>query len=437
MKQSTITTGYNKNIILNYLFKILSLMLSLIAVRLLLSFMGDKTYGVWVTITSIAAWMGSGDLGIGNGLRNNLADAFGKNDKERQSELISTSIHLLVKIALVLLFAFVILGELLVKFRFLSYQARSAMHITTFFFCINLVLGSSHSIAFGYQKSWLSSLTSCEDRLLIIIIVLLFQALKIKADLTLFAVVYGVSTLVPSIILFSIIKYSVAGFHLSIKAKPNSESKKNIMSLGVQFFILQLCGLILYSTDSVLINKFISSEMVTKYNLITKVYDTGNSLFSILLIALWSAVTYYYAQSNYSWIKSRVKNLIKLWGLYSLGVWGVSILFNNIISIWIGNNAPFYENSIIILFAMHNIMIAFSAIFVNVINGLGRIKLQLIVSVIAAIINIPLSIIFAVNCNLGIFGIKLGTFACQLISSVAMPIQAILIMKKWPTNSNN
>ena len=48
-------------------------------------------------------------------------------------------------------------------------------------------------------------------------------------------------------------------------------------------------------------------------------------------------------------------------------------------------------------------------IFVNFINGVGKIRLQLITASISIIINIPLSILFVRTFGMGIEGIVLAT----------------------------
>ena len=202
------------------------------------------------------------------------------------------------------------------------------------------------------------------------------------------------------------------------------------MNVGVQFFVIQVCGVLLYSTDNIIINKLFGSELVSKYSVITKVYDTGNSLFSIFLVALWSAVTYYAAKDNYTWIIKRVKELLILWMLFIVGVFGVSVSFNSIIRIWLGNEAVRYEKQLIVLFGIYCCVTTFSAIFINVLNGLGVIKVQLALTAIESILNIPLSVIFATKFEMGIFGVKFATFLCALINAVVLPLQVIVILKK-------
>lgn len=424
---------YNRNIVLNYIFKSTSIILGLIVTRITLGYLGATLYGLWVTITSVISWMNSGDLGIGNGLRNALAKAYGEKDQERQKLLISEAVNCLTKVAVVLLIIIVILCEFFLKIGILDGIVRIPMYITAIFFCINLVLGISQSIAFSYQKSWLNAATVCEFQVFSITFICFLQSMNVKASLTLFAFVYGICTTIPNFILIYILKKNIIQFQVSRWRVSSKEIQKTIMSTGIQFFIIQLSGVVLYSTDSLLINWLISSEMVTKYSIITKVYDTGTNLFSILLIALWSAVTYHIAQQDYSWVRDQIMKLLKCWCVFALGAVIVSIGFNCIVRIWLGNDAMYFESPLVIVFCAYCIMTAFSAIFVNVLNGMGIVKLQLGLAVIAAIINIPLSIFFVQNYDMGIFGIKLATLLCASIPAVVMPIQVISLLKKGCT----
>lgn len=431
---------YNSNVVLNYIFKISCMGLGLISVRLVLSFLGTNLYGLWVTITSIVAWMGTGDLGIGNGLRNELSKAYASKNHLREKVLISTAVKELLKVSFMLLLIFIVIESIFFRFGILNKTLSVPMLITTTFFCINLVLGTAQSVAFSYQRSWLCSLTSCESEILTILSVLVLFHYKFDANLSLFSAVSGFCSIIPNIVLILLLHFNKS---IDIKLSDirlhlwDSSIKDSITKVGIEFFGLQLCGLVLYSTDNVIINKIISSEMVTKYSIISKVYNAGTSLFSILLIALWSAVTYYMAQNNTDWIKKKVKQLLGIWVIFSLGVVLVSAFFNPIVNIWIKDNSFFFEKELVIIFAVYCIMTACSAIFVNVINGLGRIRLQLIVAIIAAVLNIPLSIFLAKSCNMGITGIKLATLLCQALLSIIVSVQAICIIKKWSNCNNN
>lgn len=62
-------------------------------------------------------------------------------------------------------------------------------------------------------------------------------------------------------------------------------------------------------------------------------------------------------------------------------------------------------------------------IFAYFINGVGKIKLQLVTAVISSIINIPLSIFLGRNMGMGINGVIAATIICLLLGTFLHPVQ--------------
>ena len=423
--------NYQKNVLMNYIVKIFGIVISLLSTRVTINYLGNNLYGLWVTIASIVSWMSSGDFGIGNGLRNQYAQAYAQGDKPRQTALIATGMNTLSKIAALLLFVGCGLCEVLIGFGVIQPELRFPMDITVAFFCLNLVLSVVQTISYGQQKSWYVSLAGTGMTASALVVVLLLKVMNVPADLVLFAFVHGVCSTVPNVVLIFLLKKKGTDIlHCGIRRNAKRELRKDIVGVGMNFFGIQICSIVLYSTHNLIINYLFDGEAVTKYSVITKVYDTGQNLFAIMLIALWSAVTYQSVKNNMDWIKGQIKKLLMVWCIYVVGVIGVSLLFNPIVKIWIGAKASYYEPALVALFAVYGITISFSAIFVNVINGLNQIKLQLIVSIIGAAINVPLSVFFASNLGMGIFGIKLATLVSAILTAIAIPIQVWFLLYK-------
>lgn len=427
-KSKNLSQEMRKNIILNYGLRGIGILLGLLSTSINLSYLGPNLYGQWATIASIAAWINYGDFGIGNGFRNEFAKAVAQKDSEKQKCLIITTARMLGLLSVVLFLILIVLTEVFFVTGVMHNSLRIPMYITNFFFCIDLFLGIGRSAAHGYQKSWLTSLAQSSTVILRILGVL--YLCNFTANLTVFALVNGVAGVIGNAVLLVVLAYQIKlSFEKEVRGYIDNSLRKPILGLGLQFFILQIACLVLYSSDNLIINSLLSSESVTKYDIITKIYNTGESLFSILLISLWSAVTYAFTKNDYSWIKKEINKMIMCWMAFSLGVIIVSILFNPIIKIWLGHNSIEYEWSTIGLFALYTIWGTFGSIFVNISNGLGRLKIQLIASSIEAIINIPLSIFFASTLGMGIFGVKLATLCCCIGANVFVPIDIIRYLK--------
>lgn len=68
-----------------------------------LNCLNQYEYGIWLTISSILLWIDQFDIGLGNGLRNKLAEALAKGDKEKARRLVSTTFMMLIIIVIPIL----------------------------------------------------------------------------------------------------------------------------------------------------------------------------------------------------------------------------------------------------------------------------------------------------------------------------------------------
>ena len=421
---SEFSQSVHKNTIWNILLRGIGILLGLVMLRINILYLGASFYGLWVTIASISQWANIGDLGIGNGLRNELTKAIANGDFTRQKSLIKTAIIMLSRISIFLFFILTLVSEALIMLNILDWTLRIPLYITNGFICLSFILGIARTIAYSYQKSWFASLAQTSTTAFQILGVLLLLLLSIQPNLVIFAIFSGVASILGNlVIVFSLYRYIKSIMPISTVATYDKNYRHAILNVGMYFFVLQVCCLILYATDNIIINKLFDSASVAKYSVITTVYNTGDSLFSLLLISLWSAVTYVAEKQNYSWIRNEINTLLRMWGIFSIGVIIVSVFFNIIIQFWLGDSGFYYEPRLVLVFALFTICNSFGAIYVNIANGLGVIKLQMVCSVFGSIINIPLSIFLATTCNMGLSGIKLATIICCLGSMFLVPLQ--------------
>ena len=421
-----------KNVLLNYIFRGVGILLGLYLTRVNLRYLGVSLFGVWATIASIASWINYGDFGIGNGLRNHLAEAVAKNDIDRQKALIFTGLKMLFVLSAFLFLCLILISEVIFYFRLLDSSYRLPLYITNFFFSLDLFLSIGRSIAYAQQRSYLTSFSQVFTVLFRISAVSVLTSFRADAtSLVSFSVFNGLGGIFGNMLLLVVLYVHFGkSFFRGIRRFYDRNLKKDVVGLGLQFFVLQLSGLILYSSDNLIINRVISSESVAKYDLITKIYNTGDSLFAIFLVSLWSAVTFAMSKSDFTWIKKEIKRGLCVWALYSLGVIIVSLCLNVFVRFWIGSAELYYEPSLVVLFAFYEILNGFSAIFINVTNGLGRLKIQMMLGVIGAVINIPLSVFFASCLSLGIFGVKLATLVCVIANRIYVPVDVLCFVNR-------
>ena len=397
-------------------FKIVSLILTFINVRLMISYLGKNIYGDWVAISSIVSWMNAGDFGVGNGLRNEISKFYAqKNNRGINSAIYSTNILFCI-ISIIMFCIIILVGWLMGRFNIISVNYYLPLIIMSLFFSVSLFFGRAQSIALGIQKSWYISLANAISVSISIICYLAISFVGLKPDLMVCAYIYGLTLLLP---LFVVIIFLRFFDNIGTRDKQSvfdKEFVRRVLNSGIKFYVLQLTSLVLFSTDNVLVVYFFGSSEVTRYSLINQVYTVGTSIFYILINSFWSGVAIHYEKKEIKWITNNIRKIYIYLLVFSVGVVFVSIVFNKLVFWWIGDATISYNYLIVLVFAVYCLFDCLQSIFGGFNYGIGNIEMIMYLGIFSAIVNIPLSILFAKTLDMGIMGIKLGTLGSLLPS---------------------
>lgn len=403
-------------------------------VPIAINYLGKVEYGIWLTLASILNWLINLDFGIGNGLRNKLAEALAIKDFNLARIYVSTGYAV---------FGMGILGALIVYLIFHSIlnwasilnAPESYTHLLNalalyviVLFLVQFLLKLITSIISAEQRPAVNGVLSLTSNTLTLFAVIILSAFTEKS-LHLFAIT---ASLVPvfvfsiaSVILFrGIYKQLVPSFKFV-----NFKYSSSLVKLGMQFFIMQISSLIVFTTDNMIITQLYGPEPVVTYNIAYKYFYMVPLVFNVILAPFWSAFTDAYVKQEYDWIKNSIRKLILMWALLSVATLIMIVISDGVYKIWIGpdTDVPF----ILSLFTGLFVIIAnWNNIFAYFINGVGKVRLSLYSSIFTAVLNIPLSIFLAEQAGLGITGIIVATNLCLIISSIWAPIQYSKIISK-------
>ena len=125
---------------------------------------------------------------------------------------------------------------------------------------------------------------------------------------------------------------------------------------------------------------------------------------------------------EFDWIKKTVKDLRMIWLFCCLTIILMLATAKYIFPIWIGTEVkiPFLLS---LSMTAYVILLTYGSIYVSIINGIGKIRLQFYTAIASAVLNIPLSILFAKYLKLGTSGVILATAVCILYGPLIAPIQ--------------
>jgi O-antigen/teichoic acid export membrane protein len=413
-----------KNIILLFFIKGGSIIISLMLVPLTINYINPTRYGIWLTLSSIIGWLSFFDIGFGNGLRNKFIGAVAKGQHELARIYVSTTYGILSIIISILLFFFIVINYFLSWPKILNTPNSMASElyvlalITFVFFCLQFILQLLTTVIISDQKPAKAAFFNlCSSFLSLFIIFILTKTTH--GNLIYLGFTLG-ATPVIVLIIASIWFYThdYKCYAPSLKYIKFGYAK-NLMSLGLKFFIIQISALILYESSNVIISQLFGPVEVTPYNIAYKYFGIIPMVFNIVLSPMWSAYAEAYVKNDIVWIKRSIRKVIKLWLLLCVVIFIMCVASNKIYSWWVPTiKIPFLLSFILAFYVLIN---TWCNIFAQFINGVGKLKLQLVYGLFGALINIPLAIFLGKK--IGVSGVVLSTCIIGFFTAIWCPIQ--------------
>ncbi len=426
------TVRTKKNIIGMFALKGVSLVIGFVMVPLTLRYLNPTNYGIWLTLSSVIGWFGFFDIGLGNGLRNKFAEAMAINDVERARVYVSTTYVLLSAVIVVLFIGILAISPLLNWSWILntssndSHELKLLVLVTVGFFCLRFVFGLIGTILVADQKPALSSLLDVLSNLIALGLIWILT-ITTTGSLLHFGVAIGFSTaIVP--ILASVFLYT--GIYKNVrpsKSYVRFEYGRELTQLGLRFFLLQIGGLVIFSTSNILITQLFSPADVVPYNIAYKYYSIISMMFSIVLTPFWSAYTEAYARGDVPWIRKTFTALKRAWFVTAGVIVVMSFFAERFYRFWIGKEIQI-PIGISLSLGAYVLIYTWCNIYANFINGTGKVQLQILSAISVIIFSIPLAIFLSKSLHFGIPGIVIAPSMLLLPWCVVWPVQVKKIL---------
>jgi O-antigen/teichoic acid export membrane protein len=424
-----------KNIVGSLFIKGVSIAIGLILVPLTINYINPSQYGIWLTLSSMIAWISFFDIGFTHGLRNKFAEAKARGDNEVARTYISTT-YFYISVIFILLWAVLIFVNQFISWHSLlslppemeSEVSRLALLVFTYF-CLQFIFRVINTLLTADQQPAKASLIDMLGQLAALAAI--FALTKFTTgSLIYLGLAVGVA---PTIILLFANLYF---FNTKFKDyRPSfkyvkKEYAKDIMKLGVKFFVLQIAAIVQFETSLFLIAHYFGTEEVTNYNIAYKYFSVLQMVFMILLSPLWSGVTDAYNRNEAAWIKNAVKKYLLM--LVPFLVTGIVMLLmaDRVYELWIGKGVVHIDFNISLLCLLFFSTTMFASIFVSVINGIGALQIQFYAAVFGSFFFFGLALLFVKYFQLGVQSIVLASILTNVFGYIIAPIQFYNIFYK-------
>lgn len=386
------------------------------------NYINPTRYGIWLTLSSIIAWLSYFDLGFAHGFRNRFSEAKANGDILLARKYVSTTYAVLFILFFVIFLLVISINYFVDWSKVLNIdtvyrsELQAVFGILAFFFCLNIVASIFTTMLTADQKPALAALIQTGGQVLAFICIYISTKI-IPGSLDILAFAFsGIPCFLLTIV--SIIMFKCGKYR---EVSPNLRFirfclTKRILGLGWQFFAIMFSMLFIFQFINIIISRILGPGAVTQYNIAYKYFNILNMIATIVLTPFWSAFTDAYVKKDFEWMRNMVKKLERMW-LLCIPVLVVMILCS----------APLYKylvgGSISIPFSL-SISMAFFMLFQTIgnvymylINGTSKVRLQLILYLSIAVIAIP---IMQLTCQL--YGVE----GVLLVPTITFGLQALV-----------
>ena len=185
--------------------------------------------------------------------------------------------------------------------------------------------------------------------------------------------------------------------------------------------------IVLYQSTNILISNISSPVDVTSYNLAYKYISIALMLFNIILGPIWPAFTDAYTKKDYAWMNNVYRRMVQIYGILCLAILIMVVVSPFAYNLWFGDKAvvPAFMT---ISVALYIIIHSWDSLQIVLINGIGCVTIQTVVTVIGLVMHIPMSLFLGKYC--GALGVIFSMIIINSIYSIIFTIQIRKVLHK-------
>lgn len=424
-KGNSRSVAVKKNIAGTFFTKGIGIIISLILVPMTIGYMSSELYGVWLTISSLMTWLSFFDIGFTHGLKNKLTEAIAKGDWKRGKALVSTTYILMCMIFIPL--CIVLLGvvphvnwaSILNVDSIYETDIIRALYVLCICFCLQMITNVLVAVIAAFQKIALSSIFPVIGQGISLCVIYILSIFSVP---NLVYLALAISTMPIIVVGLSSIYLYKTKFQKVCPSfvKYDKTLVKDLFSLGLKFFLIQIQFVVLYQTTNFLISSLSGPNEVTTYNIAYKYLCIAMMAYNIILSPIWPAMTDAYAKRDYIWMNNIYKKMGHIFIFSCIALLIMVLSSNMVYNIWIGDKIeiPYLMTILVAIYMMiHN----WDSLQIQLINGIGKLKLQTYITFVGLVLHIPLS--FCLGQIVGAYGVLTSMITINIIYSIFFTIQ--------------
>jgi O-antigen/teichoic acid export membrane protein len=411
--------------------RVLSSALTLISLPLAVRYLGAERYGVWATITSTAVWINLLDLGIASTLTNHISRAFALDDKPYAARYFTNALALTAGVSAFAGAAFALVFQhinwmalLNVSATVRAQEVTSTIAAAAALTLLGLPCNLAGRLLAGYQELHRNNFAVCAGAIASVAGLALGIVLRVSMPM-LFVMSAGCLTFASLAMLLVTVVWAKPWL-LPRPSLLDHCAITELLGNGLSFFLIQVAGVVVFSSDNLVVSHYLGAAEVTPYSVTWRLAGLAALLQSLIFPALWPAYAEAYARRDYAWIRRTFSVTMKGTIALNLASAAVLVLFGRtLIRAWAGP-AAVPTNYLLLAMGVWALISGFMSVESCLLAALNRTREQAALSIIAAVVNIALSIALVRHIgSLGVIGGTILSYLAVLVVPQSMIVRGL------------
>src|SRR5271166_592555 len=398
--------------------RLLSSTLTLISLPLAVRYLGAERYGVWATITSTVVWINLLDLGIANTLTNHISRAFALEDRTSAARYFTNALVLTAGVSAIAGTAFASVFPRInwialfnVSANVHASEVSSTVAAAAALMLLGLPCNLGSKLLAGYQELHRNNFAVCAGAVASVVGLALGIVLRVSMPV-LFVMSAGCLTFASLATLLVTVTWAKPWL-LPRPSLIDSRAIRELLTSGSSFFLIQVAAVVVFSSDNLVVSHYLGAAEVTPYSVTWRLVGLAALLQSLIFPALWPAYAEAYARRDYGWMRRTFALTMKGTVAVNLACVLLLMLFGRtIIRVWAGPTAV-PTKPLMLAMGVWVLISGFMSVESCLLAALNRTREQAGLSIIAAVVNIALSI--ALVRHIGSVGVIGGTILSYLV----------------------
>lgn len=368
-----------------------SILSSFFTVPLSIEYLGKDGYGSWVVLYAFIMMLVGCDLGIPSAARNLITKAVTEKRYSLVSAVISTTYVCLASLSFLLA-----LVAILLSFKPELWGGEIPIWLilaVLFFTILDYNLKFIYTVYTAHQQSYYLPFITAVINILNLIFIAFVFFIGFGGDDKIYYYCLSLPLISVSVnFICTVIAYKFTFVNVRPKLKYYDATLiKPLFIGGGAFFIIQIGMIILAQYSSILIFQYSSSEFIADLAILDKFFGVISVVGSAFLFPFWSKFTQKNALGDYVWIKTCLRKLEILFIVVSVFVIVLWYGFPFILKLWMLDENANISNLLSAIVATKYLAILLNSIYCYYLNGIGKLKIQIVMYSLGAILLIPCS----------------------------------------------